>query len=84
MQHLNDPVFSHQRCKYLHDVSNVMDWAATICSLLFVLPLMLNVKRSWHWQAGALASLASWINLLLYLQRYANTLTTTGRKCLMQ
>ncbi|MCJ8744730.1 hypothetical protein PDJAM_G00122030 [Pangasius djambal] len=59
-----------QRLKYLQDVSNVMDWAATICSLLFILPLLLNVKKSWHWQAGALASLASWINLLLYLQRF--------------
>ncbi|KAI5616928.1 transient receptor potential cation channel, subfamily A, member 1a, partial [Silurus asotus] len=59
-----------QRLKYLQDPSNVMDWAATICSLLFVLPLLMNVKKSWHWQAGALASLASWVNLLLYMQRF--------------
>ncbi|XP_060762606.1 transient receptor potential cation channel subfamily A member 1a [Neoarius graeffei] len=59
-----------QRLKYLQDISNVSDWCASICSLLFVFPLLLNVKKSWHWQAGALASLASWVNLLLYLQRF--------------
>ncbi|XP_017351760.1 transient receptor potential cation channel subfamily A member 1a [Ictalurus punctatus] len=59
-----------QRFKYLQDASNVMDWGSTICSLLFVIPLLLNVKKSWHWQAGALASLGSWVNLLLYLQRF--------------
>lgn len=55
-------------------MSNVLDWAATVCSLLFVTPLLLNVKKTWHWQAGALASLISWVNLLLYLQRYINIL----------
>ncbi|XP_066508040.1 transient receptor potential cation channel subfamily A member 1-like [Hoplias malabaricus] len=59
-----------QRLKYLRDVSNLMDWAAAICSLLFVLPLLLDVKSSWHWQAGSLAALVSWFNLLLYLQRF--------------
>lgn len=72
---MGDWASSPQRLKYLQDMSNVMDWAAAICSLLFILPLMLNVKKTWHWQAGALAALASWVNLLLYLQRYANTLT---------
>ncbi|KAI2667619.1 Transient receptor potential cation channel subfamily A member 1 [Labeo rohita] len=59
-----------QRVNYLRDMSNYMDWAAAICSLVFVVPLLLNVKSSWHWQAGALAALASWMNLLLYLQRF--------------
>uniref|UniRef100_A0A8B9LR99 Transient receptor potential cation channel subfamily A member 1 n=1 Tax=Astyanax mexicanus TaxID=7994 RepID=A0A8B9LR99_ASTMX len=59
-----------QRLKYLRDMSNFMDWSSTICSLLFVIPLLLNVESSWHWQAGALAGLISWINLLLYLQRF--------------
>uniref|UniRef100_A0A9J8BXP3 Transient receptor potential cation channel, subfamily A, member 1a n=1 Tax=Cyprinus carpio carpio TaxID=630221 RepID=A0A9J8BXP3_CYPCA len=59
-----------QRVHYLRDLSNYMDWGAAICSLVFVVPLLLNVKSSWHWQAGALAALASWLNLLLYLQRY--------------
>ncbi|XP_016309980.1 transient receptor potential cation channel subfamily A member 1a [Sinocyclocheilus anshuiensis] len=59
-----------QRVNYLRDLSNYMDWAAAICSLVFVVPLLLTVKSSWHWQAGALAALASWMNLLLYLQRF--------------
>uniref|UniRef100_A0A8C2L570 Transient receptor potential cation channel, subfamily A, member 1a n=1 Tax=Cyprinus carpio TaxID=7962 RepID=A0A8C2L570_CYPCA len=59
-----------QRVHYLRDLSNYMDWGAAICSLVFVVPLLLNVKSSWHWQAGALAALASWLNLLLYLQRF--------------
>ncbi|XP_051989633.1 transient receptor potential cation channel subfamily A member 1a [Xyrauchen texanus] len=59
-----------QRMNYLRDLSNYMDWAAAICALLFVVPLLLNLKSTWHWQAGALAALASWMNLLLYLQRF--------------
>ncbi|KAA0719270.1 Transient receptor potential cation channel subfamily A member 1 [Triplophysa tibetana] len=61
---------TQQRLYYLRDLSNYMDWAAAICALLFVVPLLLNSKSSWHWQAGALAALTSWINLLLYLQRF--------------
>ncbi|XP_073705503.1 transient receptor potential cation channel subfamily A member 1a [Garra rufa] len=61
---------TQQRLNYLRDLSNYMDWAAAICSLVFVVPVMMNVKSSWHWQAGALAALASWLNLLLYLQRF--------------
>ncbi|XP_056600005.1 transient receptor potential cation channel subfamily A member 1a [Triplophysa dalaica] len=61
---------TQQRLNYLRDLSNYMDWAAAICALLFVVPLLLNAKSSWHWQAGALAALTSWINLLLYLQRF--------------
>ncbi|XP_017213756.1 transient receptor potential cation channel subfamily A member 1a isoform X2 [Danio rerio] len=59
-----------QRLNYLRDLSNYMDWAAAICALLFVVPLLMNLKSSWHWQAGALAALTSWLNLLLYLQRF--------------
>ncbi|XP_030629407.1 transient receptor potential cation channel subfamily A member 1a [Chanos chanos] len=60
----------HQRLHYLHDVSNVLDWSAAICSLVFVVPLLMNLKSTWHWEAGALATLFSWVNLLLYLQRF--------------
>ncbi|TRY99671.1 hypothetical protein DNTS_027992 [Danionella cerebrum] len=59
-----------QRVNYLRDLSNYMDWAAAVCALLFVVPMLMNMKSSWHWQAGALAALASWLNLLLYLQRF--------------
>ncbi|XP_076837477.1 transient receptor potential cation channel subfamily A member 1a isoform X2 [Brachyhypopomus gauderio] len=60
----------NQRLKYLQDMSNLMDWAAAVSSLLFVIPLLLDVKSTWHWQAGTLAALSTWINLLLYLQRF--------------
>uniref|UniRef100_A0A4W4HLE7 Transient receptor potential cation channel, subfamily A, member 1a n=1 Tax=Electrophorus electricus TaxID=8005 RepID=A0A4W4HLE7_ELEEL len=56
--------------RYLQDVSNLMDWAAAVASLLFVIPLLLDIKSTWHWQAGTLAALCTWINLLLYLQRF--------------
>lgn len=51
------------------DPSNSLDWCYAILSLTFVIPLMLNVEGSLHWQAGAMAVLNSWVGLLLYLQR---------------
>lgn len=51
------------------DPSNSLDWCYAILSLTFVIPVMLNVEGSLHWQAGAMAVLNSWVGLLLYLQR---------------
>lgn len=59
----------HKRWNYFKDYSNQSDWTAAVLSLLFVIPLMLNVEGSLHWQAGALAILNCWIGFLLYLQR---------------
>lgn len=59
-----------QRWNYIKDYSNQSDWLSAIFSLLFIIPLMLNIKESWHWQAGAIAVLNSWIGFLLYLQRF--------------
>ncbi|KAM9337048.1 transient receptor potential cation channel subfamily A member 1b [Symphorus nematophorus] len=61
---------SQQRWNYFKDYSNQSDWLSAILSLLFVIPFMLNVEGSWHWQAGAMAVLNSWIGFLLYLQRF--------------
>ncbi|MEQ2162397.1 hypothetical protein GOODEAATRI_019352, partial [Goodea atripinnis] len=61
---------SQQRWSYFRDGSNQIDWASAISSLLFVIPLMVNAEGSWHWQAGAMAVLNSWIGFLLYLQRF--------------
>ncbi|KAM9331854.1 transient receptor potential cation channel subfamily A member 1b [Pholidichthys leucotaenia] len=61
---------SELRMHYFKDYSNQTDWVSAIFSLLFVIPLMLNVKGSLHWQAGALAILNSWIGFLLYQQRF--------------
>uniref|UniRef100_A0A3B4WXU2 Transient receptor potential cation channel, subfamily A, member 1b n=1 Tax=Seriola lalandi dorsalis TaxID=1841481 RepID=A0A3B4WXU2_SERLL len=59
-----------KRWNYLKDYSNQCDWFSAIFSLLFIIPVMLNVESSLHWQAGALAVLNSWVAFLLYLQRF--------------
>ncbi|KAF7655906.1 hypothetical protein LDENG_00048650, partial [Lucifuga dentata] len=61
---------SHQGWNYLKDYSNQVNWFAAIFSLLFIIPLMLNVEGTLHWQAGAIAILQSWIGFLLLLQRF--------------
>ncbi|XP_041823420.1 transient receptor potential cation channel subfamily A member 1b [Melanotaenia boesemani] len=61
---------SQQRRNYFRDYSNFADWTSAVFSLLFVIPLMLNVQGSFHWQAGAFGVLNSWIAFLLYLQRF--------------
>ncbi|TMS16845.1 Transient receptor potential cation channel subfamily A member 1, partial [Larimichthys crocea] len=58
------------RWNYFKDYSNQSDWCTAILSFLFVIPIMLNVDGSWHWQAGAMAILNSWIGFLFYLQRF--------------
>ncbi|KAJ8010896.1 hypothetical protein DPEC_G00079920 [Dallia pectoralis] len=60
----------YQRRIYFMDISNLQDWMSIIFSLLFVIPLFFNSPSSWHWEAGALAIIMSWINFLLYLQRF--------------
>ncbi|XP_060920300.1 transient receptor potential cation channel subfamily A member 1b [Labrus mixtus] len=59
-----------QRWKYFKDYSNHNDWFSAILSLLFIIPVILNVEGSLHWQAGAMAVLNSWVGFLLYLQRF--------------
>uniref|UniRef100_A0A4W6E3J6 Transient receptor potential cation channel, subfamily A, member 1b n=1 Tax=Lates calcarifer TaxID=8187 RepID=A0A4W6E3J6_LATCA len=61
---------SQQRWNYFKDYSNQIDWFSAITSLLFIIPIMLNVDGSLHWQAGAIAVLNSWVGFLLYLQRF--------------
>ncbi|KAM7369953.1 hypothetical protein PAMP_011241 [Pampus punctatissimus] len=61
---------SQQRWNYFRDYSNQCDWFSAIFSLLFIIPVMLNVEGSLHWQAGAMAVLNSWVGFLLYLQRF--------------
>ncbi|CDQ58102.1 unnamed protein product [Oncorhynchus mykiss] len=59
-----------QGSKYFYDVTNALDWGAAISSLLFVIPLLMDLKDTWHWEAGVVAVLLSWINFLLYFQRF--------------
>uniref|UniRef100_A0AAZ3NNF4 Transient receptor potential cation channel, subfamily A, member 1b n=1 Tax=Oncorhynchus tshawytscha TaxID=74940 RepID=A0AAZ3NNF4_ONCTS len=61
---------SFREVHYLKDISNIQDWFSIILSLLFVIALFFNAEGSWHWQAGALAIIMSWVNFLLYLQRF--------------
>uniref|UniRef100_A0A665VPP9 Ion transport domain-containing protein n=1 Tax=Echeneis naucrates TaxID=173247 RepID=A0A665VPP9_ECHNA len=70
MMKLNSTQFCMVRWNYFKDYSNQLDWFSAITSLLFIIPVMLNVEGSLHWQAGALAVLNSWIGFLLYLQRF--------------
>uniref|UniRef100_A0A8C7I0N4 Transient receptor potential cation channel, subfamily A, member 1a n=1 Tax=Oncorhynchus kisutch TaxID=8019 RepID=A0A8C7I0N4_ONCKI len=59
-----------QGSKYFRDVTNALDWGAAVTSLLFVIPLLMDFKETWHWEAGVVAVLLSWINFLLYFQRF--------------
>ncbi|XP_028831479.1 transient receptor potential cation channel subfamily A member 1a [Denticeps clupeoides] len=59
-----------KRRGYLYDPSNMLDWSSAVFSIAFVVPLLLDVKSHWHWQAGSIAVLISWVNFLLYLQRF--------------
>uniref|UniRef100_A0A8C5HXM9 Ion transport domain-containing protein n=1 Tax=Gouania willdenowi TaxID=441366 RepID=A0A8C5HXM9_GOUWI len=68
-QHVHVPTGA-SRWNYFKDQTNMMDWSVAILSLLFILPLILNVEGSLHWQAGALAVLSSWSGFLLYIQRF--------------
>lgn len=63
------PLLHLKRSAYFKDHTNGSDWISAILSLLFVVPLMLNVDGTFHWQAGALAGLNCWMGFLLYLQR---------------
>lgn len=63
------PLLHLKRYSYFKDHSNASDWISAVLSLLFVVPLLLNVEGTFHWQAGALAGLNCWMGFLLYLQR---------------
>uniref|UniRef100_A0A8C7HRJ6 Transient receptor potential cation channel, subfamily A, member 1a n=1 Tax=Oncorhynchus kisutch TaxID=8019 RepID=A0A8C7HRJ6_ONCKI len=63
-------LLTHPGSKYFYEVTNALDWGAAISSLLFVIPLLMDLKDTWHWEAGVVAVLLSWINFLLYFQRF--------------
>ncbi|XP_063307399.1 transient receptor potential cation channel subfamily A member 1 isoform X1 [Pelobates fuscus] len=61
-----------QKAKYLMDSSNIIDWAIHVSSIIFVSSLCkphLSLDF-FHWQFGAIAVFASWVNFLIYLQRF--------------
>uniref|UniRef100_A0A6Q2ZNY1 Ion transport domain-containing protein n=1 Tax=Esox lucius TaxID=8010 RepID=A0A6Q2ZNY1_ESOLU len=61
---------AQQGFKYFRVVNNALDWGAAVSSMLFIIPLLMNQKDTWHWEVGAVAVLLSWINFLLYFQRF--------------
>ncbi|XP_038622683.1 transient receptor potential cation channel subfamily A member 1 [Tachyglossus aculeatus] len=61
-----------QRLSYLSDQNNWIEWLIYSTSLVFVSPLFLNVPADVQWQCGAIAVHMSWMNFLLYLQRFEN------------
>ncbi|XP_040210340.1 transient receptor potential cation channel subfamily A member 1 isoform X1 [Rana temporaria] len=61
-----------QKLGYLLDSSNAVDWTIHISSIVFVSSIctMSTDVEFWQWQAGAVAVFASWVNFLIYLQRF--------------
>ncbi|KAM4705765.1 transient receptor potential cation channel subfamily A member 1 [Rhinophrynus dorsalis] len=61
-----------QRFAYLMDSSNVVDWTIYITSVYFVSSLCHSPSSvsHWQWHCGAMAVFGSWVNFLIYLQRF--------------
>ncbi|KAG8441939.1 hypothetical protein GDO86_010936 [Hymenochirus boettgeri] len=61
-----------QKLKYIMDHNNVIDWTIHISSIIFVSSLCQTpvVVSTFQWQFGAVAVFASWVNFLIYLQRF--------------
>ncbi|NWW67695.1 TRPA1 protein, partial [Ifrita kowaldi] len=61
-----------QKLKYLLDYSNLLDWTIFTTSIIFVSSLFINTPAHLQWECGAIAVYLSWMNFLLYLQRFEN------------
>ncbi|KAM5158043.1 transient receptor potential cation channel subfamily A member 1 isoform 2-T2 [Mantella aurantiaca] len=61
-----------QKLGYLMDGSNLIDWTIHISSIMFVSSICTKplFVAFWQWQAGAIAVFLSWVNFLIYLQRF--------------
>ncbi|XP_043922216.1 transient receptor potential cation channel subfamily A member 1-like [Protopterus annectens] len=59
-----------QRMKYFYHSSNLLDWIICVFSIIFVIPEYLPYRMEKQWEYAAVAVLFSWINFLLYLQRF--------------
>uniref|UniRef100_A0A8B9MTB3 Transient receptor potential cation channel subfamily A member 1 n=1 Tax=Accipiter nisus TaxID=211598 RepID=A0A8B9MTB3_9AVES len=60
------------KLKYLLDYSNLLDWTIYTTSIIFVSSLFINTPAHLQWECGAIAVYLSWMNFLLYLQRFEN------------
>lgn len=63
-----------QKLSYFYHVSNYLDWAAYVTSLLFMVAYLyrsnLYAKTGALWPLGAVAALFMYFNLILYLRRF--------------
>ncbi|KAJ6663961.1 hypothetical protein lerEdw1_008915 [Lerista edwardsae] len=59
-----------QKLRYLLDYSNLLDWTIYTTSIIFVSSLIGKVPPHLQWECGAVAIFLSWMNFLLYLQRF--------------
>ncbi|XP_033616459.1 transient receptor potential cation channel subfamily A member 1 isoform X3 [Fukomys damarensis] len=61
-----------QKMNYFLDYNNALEWIIYTKSIIFVLPLFVNIPASVQWQCGAIAIFFYWMNFLMYLQRFEN------------
>ncbi|XP_032746529.1 transient receptor potential cation channel subfamily A member 1 isoform X1 [Rattus rattus] len=61
-----------QKRNYFLDYNNALEWVIYTTSMIFVLPLFLDIPAYMQWQCGAIAIFFYWMNFLLYLQRFEN------------
>ncbi|XP_066228535.1 transient receptor potential cation channel subfamily A member 1 [Saccopteryx leptura] len=61
-----------QKRNYFLDNSNAIEWVIYTTSIIFVLPLFVGIPAHVQWQCGAIAIYFSWMNFLMYLQRFEN------------
>uniref|UniRef100_H0X4C5 Transient receptor potential cation channel subfamily A member 1 n=1 Tax=Otolemur garnettii TaxID=30611 RepID=H0X4C5_OTOGA len=61
-----------QKRNYLSDFNNIIEWIIYTTSIIFVLPLFIDIPAHVQWQCGAIAIYFYWMNFLLYLQRFEN------------
>ncbi|XP_077019326.1 transient receptor potential cation channel subfamily A member 1 [Tamandua tetradactyla] len=59
-----------QKGNYFGDLNNAAEWIIYTTSIIFVLPLFVGIPAYVQWQCGAIAVFFSWMNFLLYLQRF--------------
>ncbi|XP_078397355.1 transient receptor potential cation channel subfamily A member 1b [Cetorhinus maximus] len=59
-----------QRWQYLLDSTNLLDWLIYVASILFVIPWIFHVRIPIQWECGTFCAYATWLNFLLYLQRF--------------
>ncbi|XP_077980292.1 transient receptor potential cation channel subfamily A member 1-like isoform X2 [Glandiceps talaboti] len=58
------------RLQYFSEISNYVDWGLYTTAVFFVLPPG-NQPCTYQWQGGAMAAFFGWMNLIMYVRRFA-------------